>query len=134
MGAEAKLKGINVLLAPSIGALRRMATASRTWEGISNDPYLCDEMGARTVTGLPEDVLAVAKHFIANEQETNRREPSSYGLETSLSLRIWMTRPCMSFTYSLSRTWSELEWAPSCAGTRTAKRQKLIQYLLNSNL
>lgn len=79
MGAEAKLKGINVLLAPSIGALGRTATAGRNWEGFSNDPYLCGAMGAQTVTGLQENVLAVAKHFIANEQETNRI-PSSYGL------------------------------------------------------
>lgn len=33
MGAEAKLKGVNVLLAPSIGALGRTATAGRNWEG-----------------------------------------------------------------------------------------------------
>lgn len=79
MGAEAKLKGINVLLAPSIGALGRTATAGRNWEGFSNDPYLCGAMGAQTVTGLQENVLSVAKHFIANEQETNRI-PSSYGL------------------------------------------------------
>lgn len=79
MGAEAKLKGVNVLLAPSIGALGRTATAGRNWEGFSNDPYLCGAMGAETVTGLQENVLAVAKHFIANEQETNRI-PSSYGL------------------------------------------------------
>lgn len=79
MGAEAKLKGVNVLLAPSIGALGRTATAGRNWEGFSNDPYLCGAMGAQTVIGLQENVLSVAKHFIANEQETNRI-PSSYGL------------------------------------------------------
>lgn len=74
-----KLKGINVLLSPTIGALGRTATAGRNWEGFSNDPYLCGAMGAPTVTGLQENVLAVAKHYIANEQETNRI-PSSYGL------------------------------------------------------
>lgn len=79
MGAEARLKGVNVLLGPSVGALGRTATAGRNWEAFSNDPYLCGAMGAQTVAGLQENVLAVAKHYIANEQETNRI-PSSYGL------------------------------------------------------
>lgn len=79
IGAEAKAKGVNVLLGPSIGALGRVARGGRNWEGFSNDPYLCGAMGSKTVTGLQENVLAVAKHFIANEQETNRI-PSSYGL------------------------------------------------------
>ncbi|GME28443.1 putative beta-glucosidase m [Neofusicoccum parvum] len=79
MGAEAKLKGINVLLAPSVGALGRVVTGGRNWEAFSNDPYLCGAIGAETVTGLQENVMAVAKHYIANEQETNRI-PSSFGL------------------------------------------------------
>lgn len=79
MGAEARRKGITALLAPSIGALGRTATAGRNWEGFSSDPYLCGAMGARTVAGLQENVLAVAKHLVANEQETGRI-PSSYGL------------------------------------------------------
>lgn len=78
MGAEAKLKGINVLLAPTIGSLGRVATGGRNWEGFSNDPYLCGAMGAETVIGLQQNVLSVAKHFIANEQETNRI-PSAFG-------------------------------------------------------
>jgi beta-glucosidase len=35
-------------------------------------------MGARTVLGMQEHVIATAKHFIVNEQETNR-QPSSFG-------------------------------------------------------
>lgn len=36
-------------------------------------------MGAQTVMGMQEHVIATAKHFIVNEQETNR-QPSSFGL------------------------------------------------------
>lgn len=79
MGAEAKAKGVNVLLGPSIGALGRVATGGRNWEAFSSDAYLCGVMGAQTVTGLQENVLAVAKHLVANEQETNRL-PSAFGL------------------------------------------------------
>lgn len=36
-------------------------------------------MGAQTVSGMQEHVIATAKHFIANEQETNRN-PSTFGM------------------------------------------------------
>lgn len=36
-------------------------------------------MGAQTVMGMQEHVIATAKHFIVNEQETNRN-PSSFEL------------------------------------------------------
>jgi beta-glucosidase len=36
-------------------------------------------MGAQTVLGLQENIIATAKHFIVNEQETNR-QPSMLGL------------------------------------------------------
>lgn len=48
-------------------------------ESFSVDPYLCGVMGAQTVLGMQEHVIATAKHFIVNEQETNR-QPSSFGL------------------------------------------------------
>lgn len=88
MGAEARQKGVNVLLGPSVGALGRTATAGRNWEAFSSDPYLCGALGAPTVAGLQENVLAVAKHLVANEQETSRI-PSSYGLgNASLSSNL----------------------------------------------
>lgn len=36
-------------------------------------------MGAQTVLGLQKNVIATAKHFIVNEQETNR-QPSTLGM------------------------------------------------------
>ncbi|KAM0537281.1 hypothetical protein ACHAO7_012284, partial [Fusarium culmorum] len=36
-------------------------------------------MGAQTVSGMQEHVIATAKHFIANEQETNRN-PRTFGM------------------------------------------------------
>jgi beta-glucosidase len=48
-------------------------------ESFSVDPYLCGAMGAQTVLGMQEHVIATAKHFIVNEQETNRN-PSSFGI------------------------------------------------------
>ncbi|QKD61980.2 glycoside hydrolase superfamily [Fusarium oxysporum Fo47] len=42
MGAEAKAKGVNILLGPVFGPLGRVVEGGRNWEGFSNDPYLAD--------------------------------------------------------------------------------------------
>ncbi|KAJ5560452.1 hypothetical protein N7513_002851 [Penicillium frequentans] len=76
MGAEFKKKGVNVALGPVVGPSGRIARGGRNWEGFSNDPYLGGALAGETVTGLQENVIACVKHFITNEQETNRNPPS----------------------------------------------------------
>ena len=72
MGAEFKKKGVNVALGPVVGPIARIAEGGRNWEGFGSDPYLSGILGAQSVIGLQESVIASVKHFIANEQETNR--------------------------------------------------------------
>lgn len=72
MGAEFKKKGVNVALGPVVGPIGRTATGGRNWEGFAADAYLDGVFGAQSVRGLQENVIASVKHFIANEQETNR--------------------------------------------------------------
>lgn len=43
--------------------------------GFSNDPYLSGSLTGETVRGLQENVISCVKHFIGNEQETNRNPP-----------------------------------------------------------
>lgn len=81
MGAEFKKKGVNVALGPVVGPLQRIATGGRAWEGFGSDPYLNGILGAQTVTGLQESVISSIKHFIGNEQETNRNPSSRDGKE-----------------------------------------------------
>ncbi|KAM3086204.1 hypothetical protein ACMFMG_000341 [Clarireedia jacksonii] len=73
MGGEFKAKGVNVALGPVVGPLGRVPEGGRNWEGFSNDPYLCGQLAAETVQGIQDaGVIASVKHFIGNEQETNR--------------------------------------------------------------
>ena len=72
IGQEFKAKGVNVALGPVVGPIGRIAKGGRNWEGFSNDPYLAGELVGPTVSGLQESVIACVKHFVANEQETNR--------------------------------------------------------------
>ncbi|KAI1111326.1 glycoside hydrolase superfamily [Nemania sp. NC0429] len=73
MGGEFRTKGVNVALGPVVGPLGRIASGGRNWEGFSNDPYLCGALAYQTVQGIQSTgVITSTKHFIANEQETNR--------------------------------------------------------------
>lgn len=67
MGAEFKRKGVNVALGPVVGPIGRIAQGGRNWEGFAADPYLDGILGAQTVVGLQESVIACVKHFVANE-------------------------------------------------------------------
>lgn len=73
MGREFKAKGAHVALAPVAGPLGRSAYAGRNWEGFSSDPYLSGVAMEKTITGLQDaGVQACAKHWVGNEQETQR--------------------------------------------------------------
>ncbi|KAK0123706.1 hypothetical protein ONS95_008716 [Cadophora gregata] len=91
MGAEFKGKGAQVALSPVAGPLGRSAYAGRNWEGFSPDPYLTGVAMEETITGLQSNGLqACAKHWIGNEQETQRNPTYKNGsiVQESLSANI----------------------------------------------
>lgn len=76
MASEFREKGAHVLLGPVAGPLGRSAHGGRNWEGLSPDPYLTAGLFVETIRGIQDKgVQACAKHFIGNEQET-QRQPS----------------------------------------------------------
>ncbi|KAK0720828.1 glycoside hydrolase superfamily [Lasiosphaeris hirsuta] len=73
MGGEFKTKGVNVLLGPVVGPVGRLVVGGRNWEGFSVDPYLAGALVFETVAAIQgAGVITSTKHFIGNEQETNR--------------------------------------------------------------
>ncbi|KAG5657321.1 hypothetical protein KAF25_005885, partial [Fusarium avenaceum] len=73
MGAEFRGKGSHVQLGPVAGPLGRHTLGGRNWEGFSVDPYLAGKGMGATVRGVQEmGVQACSKHYIGNEQETQR--------------------------------------------------------------
>ena len=73
IGAEAKGSGVNVQLGPVAGPLGKIPQGGRNWEGFSPDPYLTGIAMSNTIQGMQgAGVQACAKHYIGNEQETNR--------------------------------------------------------------
>jgi beta-glucosidase len=77
IGTQAWQKGINVWLAPGID-IGRVPMNGRTFEYYGEDPYLSGQTAAAVVRGAQsEHVIATAKHYAANDQETNRMTVSA---------------------------------------------------------
>ncbi|OAP62570.1 beta-glucosidase [Fonsecaea erecta] len=73
LGAEFKGKGSHVALGPVVGPLGRSAYGGRGWEGFSPDPYLTGAAAEETIMSMQRSgVQACLKHYIGNEQETQR--------------------------------------------------------------
>jgi len=69
---EARLKGVDVVLGPTIN-LHRSPLGGRHFECLSEDPELTGRIGAAFVRGLQANgVAATPKHYVANDSETDR--------------------------------------------------------------
>jgi beta-glucosidase len=72
LAGEARRKGVDVLLAPTVN-LHRTPYGGRHFECFSEDPLLTARVGVAYVRGLQAGgVAATVKHFVANDSETER--------------------------------------------------------------
>ncbi len=72
LAAEARRKGVDVLLAPTVN-LHRTPYGGRHFECFSEDPLLTARIGVAYVRGLQsQGVGATVKHFVCNDSETER--------------------------------------------------------------
>lgn len=72
LGAEARGRGKDVILAPGIN-IKRSPLCGRNFEYMSEDPKLAATLAVPFIQGVQEnDVAACVKHFACNGQETDR--------------------------------------------------------------
>lgn len=72
IGLEARDRKVQVLLAPTVN-LHRVPASGRAFECYSEDPYLTSRMAVSFIRAVQaQGVGACIKHFVANEQETDR--------------------------------------------------------------
>ncbi|WP_299448136.1 glycoside hydrolase family 3 C-terminal domain-containing protein [uncultured Phycicoccus sp.] len=77
LGGEARRRGVQVLLGPTVN-IQRSPLAGRHFECFSEDPVLTGALAAALVRGLQSTGVAAApKHFVANDYETERFTASS---------------------------------------------------------
>ena len=96
LATEARAKGVDVLLGPTIN-LHRSPLGGRHFECFSEDPLLTARIGAAYVRGVQDEgVAATPKHYVANDSETER-----FTVDTRVG-----SGPCVSSTWPRSSTWS----------------------------
>lgn len=72
MGTEARRRGKDVILGPAIN-IQRLPVGGRTYEYLSEDPFLAARLAVGYVKGAQDaGTAACIKHFAVNNQETNR--------------------------------------------------------------
>ncbi len=72
LAAEAGRKGVDMVLAPTLN-LHRTPLGGRHFECFSEDPQLTARTGAALIRGIQKHgVAATAKHYVANDSETDR--------------------------------------------------------------
>lgn len=65
-------KGARCLLAPTV-CIHRHPLGGRNFESFSEDPFLSGKLASQTIQGVQNHgIAATIKHFVANEQETER--------------------------------------------------------------
>jgi beta-glucosidase len=64
-------------LGPAMNIMRN-PKAGRVWESYSDDPFLSGEAATVIIKAIQSTgVIACAKHYVANDQETNRKNSTS---------------------------------------------------------
>ncbi|KAI9722560.1 MAG: hypothetical protein M1828_004555 [Chrysothrix sp. TS-e1954] len=85
LGLEARAKGVNVILGPSVGPLGRIPAGGRNFEGFGSDPVLQGIAASHTVRGIQDEgVMATIKHLVGNEQE-HFRQAGEWGNTDAMS-------------------------------------------------
>jgi len=73
LGREANARGLNVLLGPGLN-LARDPRGGRNFEYLGEDPLLAGTLAGEIARGIQDQhVIAVTKHFAANDQESGRQ-------------------------------------------------------------
>lgn len=72
MAQEARTRGKDMILGPAVN-IQRIPTGGRTYEYLSEDPYLSSRITVGYIKGVQENgAAACVKHFAVNNQENNR--------------------------------------------------------------
>lgn len=84
LGQEMDAYGVDVVLGPNVD-IQRDPLGGRSYECYSEDPYLVGKIASTFIKGIQSNgIAACAKHFAANNQETNRSELNTIVSERAL--------------------------------------------------
>ncbi|MEC5398409.1 beta-glucosidase family protein [Uliginosibacterium sp. H1] len=88
IGDEMNNLALHVFEAPGVN-MARLPTLGRNFEYFGEDPYLTGTMAVAEIKAIQaRGLIGMAKHFVANEQETNRMALTNLGVDTLVDRQV----------------------------------------------
>ncbi|MBV9617175.1 MAG: glycoside hydrolase family 3 C-terminal domain-containing protein, partial [Ktedonobacteraceae bacterium] len=129
LGQEAKTKGAQVLLAPTVN-IHRSPLNGRNFESFSEDPYLSARMAVAYITGVQSQGVGTAvKHYVCNDSEFQRNSISSEVGERALR-EIYL--PAFQAAVQEAQAWSVMASYNRVNGTFACENPYTLREILRN--